>query len=298
MEAVVLGNVTLDVICYPVEEVPRYESITFDRSVISPGGCGSNVAVGLSSLGIKTALVGWIGTDAAADLIAHTWDRVGLDYRYVQQDAHLQTAVSVGLVDKQYQPRFVHTPGANSLLSADDLKVLEFAKQGVRSIHVAGYFVLPGLLNNRLQGPLHEAKSRGILTSLDVVQSPKMDQPQFLWPLMPYLDIFLCNAFEACHLSGKNDPIEAARKLRTYGANIVIVKLGAEGCWIESGEFSQLVPGINVEVVDTSGAGDAFAAGLIASLLCGSDPISACRSANQAGAGVAAKYGCISAWLN
>jgi len=118
-------------------------------------------------------------------------------------------------------------------------------------------------LNNRLQGPLHDAKSRGILTSLDVVQSPKMDQPQFLWPLMPYLDIFLCNAFEACHLSGKNDPIEAARKLRTYGANIVIVKLGAGGCWIESGEFSQLVPGINVEVVDTSGAGDAFAAGYL-----------------------------------
>jgi sugar/nucleoside kinase (ribokinase family) len=298
MQAVVLGNITLDVLCYPVEEVPRFESITFDQSVVSPGGCGSNVAVGLSALGVSTALVGWIGTDTAAGMITHTWDLVGLDYHYVHQDAELQTAVSVGLIDKQCQPRFIHTPGANSLLTADDLKVSELSKQGVRAIHVAGYFVLPGLLNDHLQEPLCEAKSRGILTSLDVVRSPNMDQPQFLWPLMPYLDIFLCNAYEASHLSEENDPVEAARKLRSYGVDIVIVKLGAEGCWIEGAGISQQVPGLPVEIVDTTGAGDAFAAGLIASLLNESDLISACHSANQAGALVAADYGCISAWLN
>jgi sugar/nucleoside kinase (ribokinase family) len=298
MEAVVVGNITLDVLCYPVEEVPRYESIAFDHSVVSPGGCGSNVAVGLSSLGVPTALVGWIGNDTAAGLITHTWDLVGLDYRYVHQDSKLQTAVSVGLIDKQSQPRFIHTPGANSLLSENDLKVLELSEQGVRAIHVAGYFVLPGLLNDRLKEPLYEAKSLGIFTSLDVVRSPNMDQPQFLWPLMPYLDIFMCNAYEASHLSGKNDPIEAASKLRTYGADIVIVKLGAEGCWVEGAGISQRVPGVDVEIVDTSGAGDAFAAGLIASILDGFDPISACQSANRAGARVAADYGCISAWLH
>ena len=58
MEAVVVGNITLDVLCYPVEEVPRYKSNAFDHSIVSPGGCGSNVAVGLSSLGVPTALVG------------------------------------------------------------------------------------------------------------------------------------------------------------------------------------------------------------------------------------------------
>lgn len=298
MEAIVLGNVTLDVLCYPVEEVPRYESIVFDHSIVSPGGCGSNVAIGLSSLGVATALVGRIGADAVAGMITQTWDSVGLDYRYVQYDTQLQTAVSVGLVDKNFQPRFVHTPGANSLLSADDLKVSEFAKEGVRAIHIAGYFVLPGLLDGRLQEPLCEARSCGILTSLDVVRSPNMAQPQFLWPLMPCLDIFLCNAHESWRLSGENDHIAAAQKLRSYGAKIVIVKLGAEGCWIESDDISQLVPGIHVNVVDTTGAGDAFAAGLIASLLQSSDLTSACHAANQAGARVAAEYGCISAWLN
>lgn len=119
-----------------------------------------------------------------------------------------------------------------------------------------------------------------------------------LWPLMPYLDIFMCNAYEASHLSGKNDPIEAEIKLRTYGEDIVIVKLGAEGCWIEGVGISQRVPGIKVDIVDTTGAGDSFAAGLIGSILDGFEPVSACHSANRAGARVAADYGCISAWLH
>lgn len=108
----------------------------------------------------------------------------------------------------------------------------------------------------------------------------------------------ICNAYEASHPSGKNDPIEAASKLHTNGADIVIVKLGAEGCWIEGIGISQQVPGVEVDIVDTTGAGDAFAAGLIASILDGFDPISACHSANRAGACVTAEYGCISAWLH
>jgi sugar/nucleoside kinase (ribokinase family) len=50
MKAVVFGNITLDVICSPVNEVPRYESLSFDQVVVSPGGCGSNVAIGLCAL--------------------------------------------------------------------------------------------------------------------------------------------------------------------------------------------------------------------------------------------------------
>ena len=297
MEAVVLGNVTLDVLCYPVENVPRYESIAFKHSVVSPGGCGSNVAVGLSALGVTTALVGRIGTDDSAGLITHTWDCVGLNYSYVQRDPQLQTGVSVGLVDQQHQPRFVHTPGANKLLSAEDLRVSEFAERGTRAIHIAGYFVLPGLLDDRLQMPLCEARVRGILTSLDVVRSPNMDNPQFLWPVMPCLDVFLCNAQEAHRLTGEKEYTAAAKKLLSYGPQVVIVKLDALGCWVESNDISMLVPGISVDVVDTTGAGDAFAAGLIAALLQASELKPACHAANRAGARIAADYGCISAWL-
>ena len=72
MEAVVMGNVTIDVLCFWIDEVPRYESIAFERSVVSPGGCGSNVAIGLCALGISAALIGRIGVDPAANLVKDT----------------------------------------------------------------------------------------------------------------------------------------------------------------------------------------------------------------------------------
>ena len=181
IEAVVLGNVTMDVLCYPVEHVPRHESITFKHSIVSPGGCGSNVAIGLSALGVNTALVGWIGDDVSSVLITPTWDRVGLNYSYVRRDTQLQTGISIGLIDKKHQPRFIHTSGANQLLTAQDLKIAEFAKMGTRAVHVAGYFVLPGLMDDGLMKPLKEARARGIMTSLDVVSSPNMDNPEKLW---------------------------------------------------------------------------------------------------------------------
>jgi sugar/nucleoside kinase (ribokinase family) len=297
MEAVVLGNVTMDILCYPVEHVPRHESITFKHSIVSPGGCGSNVAIGLCALGVKTALIGRIGTDVSAVLITPTWDRVGLNYSYVKRDSHLQTGISVGLVDLQHQPRFIHTSGANQLLTAEDLRIEEFAQRGTRAIHVAGYFVLPGLMDDGIQSPLCKARAHGITTSLDVVSSPNMDNPEKLWQVMPCLDFFLCNAQEAKCLTGENEHIASAKRLLAYGAQVVIVKLGALGCWVESKDVSMLVPGISVDVVDTTGAGDAFAAGLIAAILQGADLEMACKAANQAGARVAADYGCISAWL-
>ena len=66
MEAVVFGNITLDVICKPVDDVPRHDSLGFEEVVVAPGGCGYNVAIGLCALGVSTALVGRTGNDDAA----------------------------------------------------------------------------------------------------------------------------------------------------------------------------------------------------------------------------------------
>ena len=108
MEAVVFGNVTLDALCHPVDDVPRHESISFEQVIVAPGGCGSNVAIGLCALGVDTALVTCIGTDDAAFLVERYWGRVGLDTHFVRRLADVPTAVSVGLVDSDAQPRFVH----------------------------------------------------------------------------------------------------------------------------------------------------------------------------------------------
>jgi len=297
MEAFVLGNATLDVICYPVDDVPRHDSITFQRSIVSPGGCGSNVAIGLASLGVPAGLAATIGDDDAALLLETYWDKVGLDWRYVRRIPGDHTGVSVGLVDTDLQPRFVHTSGANAWLDSSALDLKGICELGCRSLHVAGFFVLPGLLKDPFAASLAEAKIAGLEISLDVVQTPRMDDPSYLWACLPYVDFFFCNLSEAKRLSGIDDPEIAGRFFRDRGAGAVCVKLGNNGCMLDSDDFRGIVPAEVVDVVDTTGAGDAFAAGFVAARLAGMQVEDACKAGNAAGARVVSSLGAISAWF-
>jgi sugar/nucleoside kinase (ribokinase family) len=294
--AAVFGNATLDVLCSPVDDVPRHESIAFDRAAIGPGGCGSNVAIGLSALGVSTALVACIGADDAGALIERAWEQAGVDTRFVRRLPGVPTAVSVGLVDSAAQPRFVHTPGANAGLTADDLDLSALAAEGARALHVGGFLVLPGVPGTPMAGVLAEARGRGLITTLDVAVSSRSN-PDDLWPCIGHLDLFLCNAREARHLTGKADPASAARALRDRGARAVVVKLGADGCRVVGDGLDLCVPAEPVDPVDSTGAGDAFAAGLISALLRGAGLEEACRAGNEAGARVLGALGAVAAWL-
>jgi ribokinase len=298
MEAVVFGNVTLDVICKPVDDVPRHDSLAFDEVVVAPGGCGSNVALGLCALGVSTALVGRTGGDDAAYLINRYWRKAGLDTRYIRRIKGLPTGTSVGLIDRDCQPRFVHTSGANKKLNPEALQIEKFVRNGARSLHIGGFFVLPGLMQGNLDVKLRQAHEHGVFTSLDVVRSIRMADTALLWACMPHLDVFLCNLTEAGRLSGESDPLQAAQALRSKGAGAVIVKLGEQGCLLAGADGMEKVAAAQpAQVVDTTGAGDAFAAGLIAALLRGNKMLDACQEANRAGARAVENLGAISGWF-
>jgi sugar/nucleoside kinase (ribokinase family) len=251
-------------------------------------------------LGIPTALVARTGAGDASDLVRRYWEREGIDTRFVSRDPKISTGISVGLVDHDFQPRFVHTSGANAGLSVKDLDLPAMVAGGSRYLHIAGFFVLPGLMDGLFAEMLAEARSFGMRTSLDVVFNVRMDDPTMravLWRALPELDTFMCNAFEAYRLTGEQEYREAVSVLRERGAQTVIVKLGADGCWLESDQFAQRVPAPQVEVVDTTGAGDAFAAGFIAAILRGESLVGACRAGNHAGARIVTKLGAVEAWF-
>jgi ribokinase len=299
MDALVFGNVTLDIICYPVNDVPRHESISFDDVTVSPGGCGSNTAIGLAGLGIPTGIVACTGEDDSADLLYRYWQRVGLDSRFVKRSSENPTGTSVGLIDDDLQPRFIHTSGANRGLTAEVIQPDKFVEAGIRFFHIAGFFVLPNLFDD-LDEKLAQLRSLGIKTSLDVVFNTRMDDPKLrgaLWKSLPHLDYFLANDHEALRLTGERDPKKAAAQIRAYGVQQVIIKLGAAGCYALSDEYSGEVSACKVAAVDTTGAGDAFAAGLIAALAQGKSLKTACEAGNQAGARIVSKLGAITGWL-
>lgn len=297
MDVVVFGNVTLDVICLTVNDVPRYESLLFDNVAVMPGGCGSNVAIGLGTLGISTGLICCVGDDAPGRILKDYWEKAGIQLEYIRTVENKTTAVSIGLVDSDAQPRFIHTPGANALLSSDDLNISGLIHKGVKVIHIGGYFVLPGVTDDRFPKLLAEARKNGIITTLDVVRSVRMADPSSLWRCMPHLDIFLCNQVESKRLTEIEDIESASKYLREKGAKSVIIKLGSRGCWVDSDEFIGIIPAPEVEVVDTTGAGDAFAAGMIASIVKGKNIHEACVEGNMAGAKMVTSIGAVGSWI-
>jgi sugar/nucleoside kinase (ribokinase family) len=302
MKAAVFGNVTLDVICKTVDDVPRHASLSFEQVRVSPGGCASNVALGLAGLDVQTALIAHSGDDDAAFLIHRYWQRAGLDVSRVQRIPGTPTGTSIGLVDSDAQPRFIHTSGANATLTVDDLHPAELAQWGAGVLHIAGFFVLPGLLDGRLPGALADARRQGLFTSLDVVRSPRMQQPEALWPCLPHLDLFQCNAAEAQIITGRDQPEEAAALFRSRGSRAVVVKAGERGCWLDCDASldgvarQEWTPALPVEnVVDTTGAGDAFAAGLLASWLAQRDLLKACQAGHRAAARIVQHLGAV--WI-
>ena len=281
----VFGNVTLDVICKTVDDVPRYDSIAFQDAAVTPGGCASNVAIDLARLGEKPLLAACMGDDQTADILMDAWNEQGVDARFVKRIPDRGTGVSVGLVDSDLQPRFIHNSGANAELAGETLNLDIFKEQGVGFMHIAGYFVLPGLLKPGFADTLARFREAGVFISLDVVRSPAMKNPEPLWNILPNLDLFMCNLQEAEIITGQSDPAGAASVFHEKGARSVIIKVGADGCWLATLEQSVHVPGIPAEqLVDTTGAGDAFAAGVVSALRQGKDIEEACRFGAKLGA--------------
>jgi sugar/nucleoside kinase (ribokinase family) len=203
------------------------------------------------------------------------------------------------LIDQDYQPRFIHTSGANRALTADVIDPPALAARGVRFFHIAGFFVLPNLFE-QVAEKLIALRDLGITTSLDVVFNVRMDDKKLrgaLWAALPQVDYFIANDHEAARLTGEADYEKAAARLKAKGAGNVVVKLGASGCFGLSSTYSGIVPATEVDVVDTTGAGDAFAAGFIAALYRNEEFRLACLAGNLAGGKICTRLGAITAWL-
>jgi sugar/nucleoside kinase (ribokinase family) len=281
----VAGNVTLDIICKTVDDVPRHDSSSFQDAAVTPGGCASNTALNLAQQGEKVCLIACTGDDQVAEILSRSWSKFGIDTRFVAQVKDQTSGVSIGLVDSDFQPRFIHTAGAHRELRPPALDPGKLAGLGVGFLHIAGYFVLPGMLEPGLDLILKKIRAANIYLTLDVVTSPAMLTPDPLWPVLPVLDLFLCNQREAEILSGLNDPGSAASFFHDRGARAVVIKLGSRGCWLSVSGSGFLIPGETpARVLDTTGAGDAFAAGLLSALRQGLALPEACQRANRQGA--------------
>ena len=272
---VVVGSFNADLVAY-LERMPRPgETVHGDRFATSAGGKGSNQAVAAARLGAEVTFVGRVGNDVFAELAYEIWDAEGVNRDYVSADDEVATGVAPILVDSSGENMIVVVLGANSRLRAADIDAAR------ERIAAADVLVTQLEINlDMVQYALATAKQANVATILN--PAPAAAIPQSLIDLADYLTP---NETELETLSASGgDFAAAARGLLTRGDQTAVVTLGAQGAQIVSGVESLTIPTYAVDVVDTTGAGDAFNAGLAVALAEGKALPEAVRFANAAAA--------------
>jgi sugar/nucleoside kinase (ribokinase family) len=281
-DAVCVGILVADVIARPVDSLPQRGTLGLvDELTLHGGGGAFNTSCTLARWGLQVDAVGKVGTDAFGDFLLELLDARGIGYRGVLRDDGVPTSATVVLVDDSGERTFLHVPGANGALRAEELD--QDLLYGGRCLLLTGALVMPALDGEPAAAVLAEARRRGILTALDTVFDPSGRWHKIL-PALPHADLFVPGLAEAQGISGETEPAAAAAWLRDNGVGEVALKLGERGCYAAGEGFEGFVEPHSVRAVDGTGAGDAFVAGVLYGKLAGW-PFERCvRLANAAGA--------------
>jgi len=285
------GMIIADLFVSPLRSLPRPgELVVSDGFLLDAGGCAVNTAVILSRLGVRTGLVGKVGDDDYGGWLQRSLARRRILVDGVSTTRRSATSQTVILPVDGEDRRYIHVPGANAELAAADIAP---ALPGVRVLAIGGYLALPGLDPGEAAGLLAGARTRGTATLLDVVVPRGADNPsKALRPVLPYVDCFLPNQDEARQVTGHDNPADQARALLDWGCASVIITCGADGAvYADPARAIQVRPH-PVEVVDGSGAGDAFTAGIILGLVEGWPAEQRLRFAAALGGSVCRGLGC------
>jgi sugar/nucleoside kinase (ribokinase family) len=271
---VVLGDVMVDVVARLSGPV-AVGSDSAARIEWGFGGSAANVAAWLAVAGAASpALVGRVGDDTQGAAAASELAALGVD-AHLTKDGKEGTGTCIVLVAPGGERSMLPDAGANDALAVDDLPDSLLLAGG--HLHVVGYTLLREGSRPAALAAIARAKAAGMTVSVDP-SSAALLSPEFL-DLAEGADLLLPNADEALALTGASDPPQAARQLAKRFPTVV-VKLGAEGALWLSSEFEgesawDLEPDSATgppPELDTTGAGDAFAAGLLASRMQGELP--------------------------
>lgn len=288
-----LGDLMTDVVAVTGEPTAAGSDT---RSVVrvEDGGAAANTAAWLAATGRRVVFVGRVGDDLLGQAALHRLAALGVQVR-AATDPTARTGTCVVVVDADGGRSMYPDAGANALLSVDDLPVDLLTGPGPVHLHVSGYALLnPGSRPAALAA-LAMAQGAGHSTSLDPASAGPIRRvgPAQMLAWADGVDLLLANEDEARLLAGTDDPLTAAVTLTDRIASVV-VKLGPRGAaWARAGAGADpvQVPAEPVTVVDTTGAGDAFAAGFLPAWLAGADPVDALGAGCAMAARVVAKMG-------
>lgn len=279
---VVVGDAGIDVVTRPhLPIVPGGESPS-DIALV-PGGAGGNTAAWLARHGVDVALVARIGDDHAGTAARGALERIGVRCIFAV-DTTLPTCVVVVLVDDAGERTMLSDRGANKAFGVADVD-LDAAAMGRAHLHLSGYVLFDPSSRDAGLAALAGARERGWTTSVDPQAAELVTQvgaDVFLgW--VDGVDMLLPNEVEIEALGGTESALAHV--------GIVVVTYGAAGARWFTADGDEHVDAPAITCIDSTGAGDAFNAGLLARWLAGDEPMDALRAGVLAGTAAAAHLG-------
>jgi ribokinase len=255
---------------------------------MGPGGKGSNQAVGTARLGADSYFAGIIGQDKLGDIAADLYAAEGVHTESLERTSQMPTGVGFIILNERGENGIILDMSANKLM--DPAFVDRIEEQIARSDIVMSVLEIPVAAAARA---MELGRKHGVRTQLNPAPATPLSHS-----VLENVDILTPNESELRILLGlpPDDPTptpELAGRLQTAGVKTIVVTMGGDGALVLTGGDSYHVPGVGVDVVDTTGAGDAFNSGLAVALAEGRDLVDAVKFACCCGALACTRLGVI-----
>lgn len=293
---VVIGAAILDVLAVPTgPEVFESGSYPAQDIRMSPGGDALNEAVVLAELGADVVLETVIGDDMAGELVLNYCRAHGVAVDGKPRGG-LATGINIVLVEKDGERSFVtNARGSLRSLKLSDIRVP--FPQDVGILCFASIFVFPEIGPQELTELFRAAKAQGMLVCADMTKRKNGETLSDIAGALAYVDYLFANEEEAGLVTGESKAQWSAKALWEAGAKHVVIKCGDRGCYIKNGTLERMVPAEKgVRCIDTTGAGDSFAAGFIFALSKGRSFAECAEYANWCGGRAVEEIGA-TAWI-
>ncbi|WOE82181.1 5-dehydro-2-deoxygluconokinase [Pseudomonas protegens] len=311
LDLICLGRLGVDL--YAQQVGARLEDVSSFAKYL--GGSSANIAFGTARLGLKSAMLSRVGDDHMGRFLVESLVREGCDVSAIKVDPQRLTAmVLLGLKDRETFPLvFYRENCADMALSAEDINEAFIASS--KALLITGtHFSTDGVYRASLQA-LDYAQKHGVKRVLDIDYRPVLwglagkadgetrfvadhQVSQHVQSILPRFDLIVGTEEEFLIAGGSEDLLTALRTVRSLSAATLVVKLGPQGCTVIHGEIPQrledgaIYPGVQVEVLNVLGAGDAFMSGFLSGWLEDASDERCCQLANACGGLVVSRHAC------
>lgn len=276
-DVIAIGALLIDIIG-KVEKLPKVNQEEFIYSAtIEHGGSAANTAVACAKLGLKAGFIGKVGNDVFGKLLGQGLEEVGVDTSQLKVTDEVSTGICVAVSDRKDRRHMYAFSGAANFLSEEDID--EGYVSSTRLLHIADLLNIKPLIK-----AVRIASEAGAGISLNpggLIASLSYKRTK---PLFSSADVIVLSKHNARRIYGTTDFSKIARIVFKNRTQVLAITMGAKGCIVSDRKHKVIIPAYKTRIVDTTGAGDAFSAGLIYGLLKG-HPIEVCgKYANAAAA--------------